>query len=103
MKLKFGNRTTSSHSVALRALTVCAFLLFGTAAAHCDPVLDWNVIALQTTAAAPFNPPLESRSLAIVHAAIFFEAVGLRQDVIDHAFINRLFKRSFYNQRLPYF
>jgi hypothetical protein len=71
MKLKFGNRMTSSHSVALRALTVCAFLLFGTAAAHCDPVLDWNVIALQTTAAAPFNPPLESRSLAIVHAAIF--------------------------------
>jgi len=36
-----------------------------------DAVLDWNVIALKTTAAAAFNPPLETRNLAIVHAAIF--------------------------------
>lgn len=39
--------------------------------ASADVVLDWNVIALKTTAAAPFNPPLETRNLAIVHAAIF--------------------------------
>jgi hypothetical protein len=37
-------------------------------------VLDWNITALETTAAAPFNPPLETRNLAIVHAAIFDEA-----------------------------
>ena len=36
-----------------------------------DPVLDWNTAALQPTAAAPFNPPLEARNLAIVHAAMF--------------------------------
>ena len=36
-----------------------------------DPVLEWNAVALRTTAAAPFNPPLESRSMAIVHAAMF--------------------------------
>jgi hypothetical protein len=36
-----------------------------------DSVLDWNIVALKTTAAAPFNPPLESRNLAIVHAAMF--------------------------------
>jgi len=71
MKLNFANCTASSHSVALRILIICALILFGTAAAHCDAVLDWNVIALQTTAVAPFNPPLESRNLAIVHAAIF--------------------------------
>ena len=41
------------------------------ASASADVVLDWNVIALKTTAAAPFNPPLETRSLAIVHAAMF--------------------------------
>lgn len=36
-----------------------------------DPVLEWNLAAVRTTAAAPFNPPLESRNLAIVHAAMF--------------------------------
>jgi hypothetical protein len=41
------------------------------AVAAADVVLDWNVIALKATAAAPFNPPLEARNLAIVHAAIF--------------------------------
>jgi hypothetical protein len=34
-------------------------------------VVDWNLAALETTAAAPFNPPLETRNLAIVHAAMF--------------------------------
>jgi hypothetical protein len=34
-------------------------------------VVDWNVTALATTAAAPFNPPLEARNLAIVQAAVF--------------------------------
>jgi hypothetical protein len=57
------------------------------AVALADVVLDWNVIALKTTAAAPFNPPLEARNLAIVHAAIFdavnaicgqFHAYGVR-------------------------
>ena len=41
------------------------------ASASADVVLDWNVMALKTTAAAPFNPPLETRNLAIVHAAMF--------------------------------
>ena len=41
------------------------------ASASADVVLDWNVIALKTTAAAPFNPPFETRNLAIVHAAMF--------------------------------
>jgi hypothetical protein len=41
------------------------------AVASADVVLDWNVIALKTTAAASFNPPLETRNVAIVHAAIF--------------------------------
>jgi hypothetical protein len=53
------------------ALTLSASLGVGVVSASADVVLDWNVIALETTAAAPFNPPLETRNLAIVHAAMF--------------------------------
>ena len=31
----------------------------------------WNTVALRTTAAAPFSPPQETRSMAIVSAAVF--------------------------------
>jgi hypothetical protein len=41
------------------------------AIARADAILDWNTTALKTTAAASFNPPLEARNLAIVHAAMF--------------------------------
>ena len=34
-------------------------------------VLQWNVVALRTTTAAPFDPPRETRSLAMVHGAVF--------------------------------
>jgi hypothetical protein len=53
---------------AALALTVGAV---NPTAVRADVILDWNVIALRTTAAAPFNPPLETRNLAIVHAAMF--------------------------------
>ena len=52
-------------------LTLFAFAFCGTAAASDgSAVVDWNRIALQTTAQAPFNPPRETRSLAIVQAAV---------------------------------
>jgi len=57
--------------VALRAVALSALLLLEARVNEADTVLDWNVVALKTTAAAPFNPPLESRNLAIVHAAMF--------------------------------
>src|SRR3954469_12340593 len=53
------------------ALVMSASMLATAAVARADVVLDWNVIALKTTAAAPFNPPVETRNLAIVHAAVF--------------------------------
>jgi hypothetical protein len=53
------------------ALVLSASIGVEPAVASADAVLDWNIIALQTTAVAPFNPPLESRNLAIVHAAMF--------------------------------
>ena len=57
------------HACAVLALT--AAIALDPAVARADVVVDWNIIALKTTAAAPFNPPLETRNLAIVHAAIF--------------------------------
>jgi hypothetical protein len=41
-------------------------------AAKADVVLDWNTIAIQAMQTAPPVPgPLQSRYLAIVHAAVF--------------------------------
>ena len=56
---------------ALRMLTLCVWPLLQPCTANADAVLDWNIVSLKTTAAAAFNPPLESRNLAIVHAAMF--------------------------------
>jgi hypothetical protein len=61
----------SIRGIGLRmvGLSVLAFLVV--AVIRADTVLDWNTIALKTTATAAFNPPQESRNLAIVHAAMF--------------------------------
>ena len=56
---------------ACAALALSASIALDPAVVRADVVLDWNIIALKTTAAAPFNPPLETRNLAIVHAAMF--------------------------------
>jgi hypothetical protein len=57
--------------VGLQTIGMSALVLLSVMTVRADTVLDWNVIALKTTAAASFNPPLESRNLAIVHAAMF--------------------------------
>ena len=41
-------------------------------------VVDWNATALRTTAAAPFDPPLESRNLALVQVAVFDAVNSIR-------------------------
>jgi hypothetical protein len=60
-------RRRFAHAV----LALSAAMAVDPAVARADVILDWNTIALKTTAAAPFNPPLETRNLAIVHAAMF--------------------------------
>jgi hypothetical protein len=55
----------------LRAMGLGALIILSAVIVQADTVLDWNITALRTTAAAPFNPPVESRNLAIVHAAMF--------------------------------
>jgi hypothetical protein len=52
-------------------LAVLALVCSTPASAHdSTAVVEWNRIALQTTAQAPFNPPRETRSMAIVQAAV---------------------------------
>jgi hypothetical protein len=53
--------------------------------AGADAVLDWNITALQTTALAPFNPPLEARNLAIVHAAMFDAVNAITREFCPYA------------------
>jgi membrane-associated phospholipid phosphatase len=52
-----------------------ATLLFGPAVAKADPVLDWNVIAVDTAVANGQNPYAQARFAAIVQVAVF-EAVN---------------------------
>jgi len=52
-----------------------AALLFGTAVAKAGPVLDWNVIAVDTAVANGQNPFAQARYAAIVQLAVF-EAVN---------------------------
>ena len=56
---------------AIRLLVLCGCPLANPSLTHADVVLDWNIVTMRTAAAAPFNPPLESRNAAIVHAAMF--------------------------------
>ena len=57
-----------------RTLGLCmlmATLLFGSAVAKADVVLDWNVIAVNTAVANGQNPFAQARSAAIVQLAVF--------------------------------
>jgi len=54
---------------------VMATLLFGSAIAKADPVLDWNAIAIDTLLASGQNPFAQARDAAIVQLAVF-EAVN---------------------------
>jgi hypothetical protein len=64
-------RRLSAPAVVALGLAGAPLARGAAAEAAGNVVVDWNVTALETTAAAPFNPPLETRNLAIVHAAMF--------------------------------
>jgi hypothetical protein len=59
----------------LRTVAATAALVVSAAAAHADPVLDWNAIAVATAASNPFN---QARILAATQLAVF-EAVNTIQ------------------------
>jgi hypothetical protein len=60
-------------------LAVALSTIFCTAARAEGPgaVVQWNRIALHTTAQAPFDPPRETRSIAIVQAAVLDAATSI--------------------------
>ena len=63
-----------------------AFLLFSTAyAAHADVVTDWNQTAIRATEIAGSPPPLQSRVMAMVHAAIFDAVNGIEHKYSPNA------------------
>jgi membrane-associated phospholipid phosphatase len=74
-----GSTMKRMHSGAgKRTFGLCmlmATLLFGPAVAKADPVLDWNVIAVDTAVANGQNPYAQARFAAIVQVAVF-EAVN---------------------------
>jgi hypothetical protein len=72
--------TRTPRTLRIVALIACS--LFAPRPANADVVLDWNILTLRTTAQAAFNPPLESRNIAIVHAAMFdaVNAIGHEYD-----------------------
>jgi membrane-associated phospholipid phosphatase len=74
-----GSAMTRMHSGAgNRTFGLCmlmATLVFGPAVAKADPVLDWNVIAVDTAVANGQNPFAQARFAAIVEVAVF-EAVN---------------------------
>jgi hypothetical protein len=55
---------------ALLVATLIAFITPSMELARANPVIDWNIVAIDATAVPP-NSVLQSRTLAIVHGAIF--------------------------------
>ena len=55
-------------------------LLFGPAVAKADPVLDWNMIAVNTAVANGQNPFAQGRFAAIVQLAVFEAVNAITQD-----------------------
>src|SRR6266516_3398891 len=69
-----GTESSSSHATAAKRLDSSERAPQNHAAVDqttSRTVIEWNAIALRTTAAAPLDPPRESRALAMVHGAIY--------------------------------
>jgi len=69
----------------LLALLAASLMCCATASAHdrCDgagAIVEWNRIALQTTALAPFDPPRETRGIAITQAAVLDAVTSITRD-----------------------
>jgi membrane-associated phospholipid phosphatase len=69
MKMKWMQSGAGKTTFGLCMLM--ATLLFGPAVAKADPVLDWNVIAVDTAIANGQNPFAQARFAAIVQVAVF--------------------------------
>jgi len=75
----------AAATLALLAPSTPVTFRIGPPVAASDVVLEWNVTALETTASAPFDPPLESRNVAIVHAAMFDAVNSITREFQSYA------------------
>ena len=66
---------TMSRTLGLACVLVITSLIFGSAIARADVVLDWNAIAVDTAIQNGTNPFTQARDAAIVQLAVF-EAVN---------------------------
>jgi hypothetical protein len=69
---------------AQSALSTAALMCVMNAPVHADAVSDWNVVAIEATAIPP-NSILQSRVLAIVHAAIYDAARAVTREAPFYA------------------
>jgi hypothetical protein len=74
------------HPDPKHVLSLGAALVFATAlVARADVVTDWNQIAIRTTEIAGAPVPAQTRSMAMVHAAIFDAVNGLERKYTVYA------------------
>ena len=76
MKSRNGSATKWTFGVCM----LMATLLFGSAVAKADAVLDWNLIAVNTAVTNAQNPFAQARSAAIVQLAVFEAVNAITQD-----------------------
>ena len=74
----------------VRTLIAAGLVLVGLASVHrvrADAVTDWNANAEQAIITAAQGPPVQGRSLAIVHAAIYDAVNGIERNYTPY-FVN---------------
>ena len=69
---------------ALLTATLIALVAPSVGPARANPVIDWNIVAIDATAVPP-NSVLQSRTLAIVHGAIFDAIHAVAQEGLAYA------------------
>lgn len=70
-----------------RTLSVVVFVLcLASSSALADAVTDWNAIALNTMATAKESTPIQARTMAMVHAAMYDAANGIMHRYTPYAF-----------------
>lgn len=73
-------RSTRAGTTTLTISVLMAILVFGAGLAKADPVLDWNVIAVNTAIANHQNPFAQARYAAIVQLAVFEAVNAIKHD-----------------------
>ncbi|MBI3476514.1 MAG: vanadium-dependent haloperoxidase [Acidobacteria bacterium] len=85
MEKNWGTMGSRNRRGIVGLVALSGVILYSAIIARADTVLDWNITALNTTAAAAFNPPVESRNLAMVHAGMFDAVNSITDEFLPYA------------------